>query len=121
MNIILSRKGFDRNAKAVVCGGSEATIKDNIFFENDISIELTWVYFIGTTNPVINNNNFNQHLGYAIKLASNSTANNIDARLNYWHSNNVDGLIYDKHDLPALENEVLYLPKLNRVIVGVGV
>jgi|LSQX01.2.fsa_nt_gb hypothetical protein len=118
---VIERNCFDRNDKGIICNGSHVDIKDNNFYNNTNSISLETAYYVGRSNPRIKNNNFYQSSGYAIKLGAWSAKNNIDATLNYWHSNEIDKLIYDNHDLPALEYEVLYLPKLNRVIVGVGV
>lgn len=118
---VIERNSFDRNDKGIICNGSHVDIKDNNFYNNTNSISLETAYYVGRSNPRIKNNNFYQSSGYAIKLGAWSAKNNIDATLNYWHSNEIDKLIYDNHDLPALEYEVLYLPKLNRVIVGVGV
>ncbi|MCB5235036.1 MAG: hypothetical protein LHW60_07350 [Candidatus Cloacimonetes bacterium] len=118
---VIERNSFDRNKKAIICNGSHSDIKENNFYYNTNSISFETAYYVGRSNPRIINNNFYQSSGYAIRLALWTAEEDIDATLNYWFSNNIDKLIYDKHDSPALEYEVLYLPKLNRVIAGIGV
>ena len=104
----------------ILCNGTQIEIEHNNFFENDTSILFSRAYYSTPSNPNINENNFFQLSGYAIKLDAWTTSGNVDAENNYWNSQNIDALIYDKHDLPALENEVIYIPIENNVFPNAG-
>ncbi|MDD4232068.1 MAG: carboxypeptidase-like regulatory domain-containing protein, partial [Candidatus Cloacimonetes bacterium] len=95
----IENNSFDRNTVGILCNGTQIEIEHNNFFENDTSILFSRAYYSTPSNPNINENNFFQLSGYAIKLDAWTTSGNVDAENNYWNSQNIDALIYDKHDL----------------------
>jgi hypothetical protein len=107
----IERNSFDRNISGIVCNGTRIDIKDNSFFCNSKSIVFNAAYYAGTSNPKINRNNFFQTEGHAIKIEAPTTASIIDAKNNYWLHPDIDQLIIDKHDIPGVVSEVVYLPK----------
>lgn len=117
----IQHNNFDMNVNAIVCNGSTIEISKNKFYHNTNSILFSRAYYSSWSNPRIKNNNFYQTSGYAINLNDVTTQNDIDASLNYWKSTDIDALIKDFYDLPALVHVVVYQPKLNNPDTQAGI
>jgi len=117
----LEGNSFDRCGNAIVCNGTQIDITKNNFHDNINSIQFTRAYYASTSNPLIVYNNFYQTHGYAIKLNPWTTSNDIEAKNNYWLSNDIPSVIYDVNDFSALEHEVIFVPKSNNPILDAGV
>lgn len=116
----LEGNSFDRCGNAIVCNGTQIDIKKNSFHDNINSIQFTRAYYASTSNPLIVYNNFYQTHGYAIKLNPWTTSNDIEAKNNYWLSNDIPSVIYDVNDFSALEHEVTFMPKSNTPFPDAG-
>jgi len=118
---IIENNVFDRNDIAIVCNGTIINIRHNDFLFNPVSVTFSAVYYDGPSSPVFNDNNFFQSTGYVLKLVPHLISGNIDARQNYWRSENIPDLIYDALDHPPIIVTVQYIPKRSQPVAEAGI
>lgn len=119
---IIENNNFDQNANAITCAGTRIPIQFNNFFANPVSIDLSGAWYGGVTQPIINNNNFYQSTGYAVKvLPLMDQSDDFNATLNYWKTPNIDAIIFDNLDYAPISQRVIYLPKRNQPIANSGI
>jgi len=87
-----------------------------------VSIDLSGAWYGGVTQPTMNNNNFYQRTGYAIKVLPLMTqSKDFDATLSYWKATDIDAIIYDNLDYAPVYQRVIYLPKRNQPVANCGI
>ena len=119
---IIENNNFDQNETAIICAGTQIPIQFDNFFENPVSIDLSGAWYGGVTQPTMNNNNFYQRTGYAIKVLPLMTqSKDFDATLSYWKATDIDAIIYDNLDYAPVYQRVIYLPKRNQPVANCGI
>lgn len=104
---------FSENNKSIDCYGSDAIISQNQF-EEALSYHIGFYleYHMSYFTPDIHLNNFSNTVSTYIHVYPYSIINDVSATENYWGSDSVEELIIDKSDDQTLGGYVLYLPKL---------
>jgi len=119
---IIENNNFDQNESAIICAGTRIPIRFNNFYANPVSIDLSGAWYGGVTQPTINNNNFYQSTGFAIKvLPLMNQSEDFDATLNYWKTTDIDAIIFDNLDYTPISQRVIYLPKRNQPVANCGI
>jgi hypothetical protein len=91
--------------------GGQRVLNDNLIEGGSvatIAIEGSNVEYLGSGNHI-----FRQPGAYAVSLHNSGSTTSIDLRGNYWGTSDEDSIaawIYDEHDDPSEQAEVLYLP-----------
>jgi hypothetical protein len=112
---------FFMNEDGIVCTGATIEVVRNIFYDNRASVGIKFAYQAMLSNPIITQNNFIQHKGYAIKLEDARIKGDIDAANNYWSVADVDRMIFDVNDYSPIKYEVIYLPKASKSYEDAGI
>jgi hypothetical protein len=118
---IIENNNFDQNENAIICTGTRIPIRFNNFFANPVSIDLSRAWYGGVTQPTINNNNFYQSTGFAIKVLPLIQSDDFDATLNYWKTTDIDDIVYDNLDYAPILQRVIYLPKRSQPVANCGI
>ncbi len=126
---------FESNSKyQIELGGSDPAIRYNNFSgKSEIVINLAQLGYGGSNNPVINYNNITGGDNYAVYMYGNRpnpNAFDIDARHNWWGTNNnqtIKDIIRDKADISvddpgyAYTGYILWEPAQTASVAGAGI
>lgn len=118
---IIRNNTFDRNKDAIIINGSKICIEYNEFYHNKNSVHISGAYYDGVPDPQFANNNFYQTSDLAFRIATQGLRKDIDAKNNYWLASDIDSIIYDALDAPAIVYKIIYLPKKAKVIEIAGI